>query len=172
MPAAFLEIDKANLRKARFLRIATPLGWTRIAGNLGLLEPLTAYITPLPDDVEAVAHAVMIYNPRHWVISIAEREAIEQSYDEVRASTLPSDLPVIVLTAENGVEAWQTAGNQVDQAQRDAWMQMQKELSELTTQGQWIIVEDSGHYLYMDRPDAVINAILSTLSAKTNEASN
>ena len=105
----------------------------------------------------------MIYNPKHWSTAVAEREALEESYRQVKLKSLPSDMPLIVLTAENGVDAWRYSTSPVDSAAKTMWMEMQKELSQLSTKGQWLIVEDSGHYIYFDRPDSIINATISLL---------
>ncbi len=117
----------------------------------------------MPDKLQATAKAIMFYNVRHWQTSIAERESINQSFDEVRTTHLPSELHLIVLTAFNGVEAWQPTGSTIDQATRDTWMDLQRELTGLTTHSEWVVVESSGHYIQLDRPEAVVDAILKEL---------
>ena len=161
MPADYLKTDENNLRRARWLRQITPFGLTRLAGRLGTLDTFETYLAPLPDDIEPAAWAMMIYNPQHWSISVAEREAIETSYQQVRATRLPEDLPLTVLTAEHGMEAWQPAAGATDAAARAIWMDLQAELAGLTAHGQWIIVRDSGHYIYFDQPQAIVEAVAS-----------
>jgi pimeloyl-ACP methyl ester carboxylesterase len=163
MPPTFLQVDETNLQRARALRLVTPLGLTRLAGNAGLLELSARYLAPLPDKDEAAARAIMIYNPQHWQTSVAEREVITASYNEVRAARLRPDLTLVVLIAANGVEAWQTSSGAVDQAARDTWMGLQRELAGLTTRSRSIVVDTGGHYIQLDRPDAVIDAILQDL---------
>src|SRR5438128_1221023 len=102
----------------------------------------------------------MVYNARHWQTSVAERALIEARFDEVRASPLPLDLRLIVFTAANGVQAWQPTGGPIDLTTRTAWTSLQRELTVLTARSQWIIVENSGHYIQLDQPDAVASAIL------------
>lgn len=159
MPPAFLQVDEANLQRSRVLGIITPLGFTRIAGNLGLLESYAQYLRPLPDSVKATAKAIMFYNPAHWQTSVAERNVIEVSYDEIRAMAIPRAMRLVVLTADKGVEAWRTSSSPVDKTTRDKWMALQRELAGLTDRSEWIIVENSGHYIQLDHPGAITEAI-------------
>lgn len=41
----------------------------------------------------------------------------------------------------------------------DAWEKMQEELVHLSTRGTQTIAKNSGHYIQLDRPDVVIDAI-------------
>ena len=43
----------------------------------------------------------------------------------------------------------------------DAWQQMQEELAQLSTKGTQVIAKNSGHYIQLDRPDLVIEAVRS-----------
>ena len=163
MPPAYLQTDEDNLRRARWLRFTTPLGLTRLAGMAGGLDAFESYLAPLPTEVERAAWARMIYNPQHWSTAVAEREAIEESYEQVRDTHLPETMPLIVLTAENGVEAWRAAASPDpagDKAQA-TWMEMQQELVDLSQNGEWVVVKGSGHYIYFDQPTAIIDAVLS-----------
>jgi len=160
MPPAFLQVDEANFQKAKVLEVITPLGLTRLAGQVGLLDSFESYLSPLPEKAKAAAIALMIYNTRHWQTAVAERELIEASFDQVRASRLPPDLRVTVLTAANGVEAWQPPDSNIDAQTRNAWVSLQRQLAMLTARSAWVVVANSGHYIQLDRPDAVADAIL------------
>jgi pimeloyl-ACP methyl ester carboxylesterase len=105
MPAEYLQVDENNYRNAQVLQAITPIGVTRIAGNLGSLGAFDAYLAPLQGQGADAAWAKMIYNPQHWATAVAERAVIDDSYAEVRATRLPADLPLVVLIAERGDEA-------------------------------------------------------------------
>ena len=168
MPASFLVVDETNYRNARILGIITPLGLTRLAGEFGFLDSSEHYLAPLPENARAAVKAIMIYNPRHWQTSVEERKLIEVSFEQVRAALLPQNLRLIVLSAANGVEAWQPPGGTIDQATRDLWMSLQGELTTLTARSEWVKVENSGHYIQLDRPDAVVTAILKLIPVPAN----
>jgi pimeloyl-ACP methyl ester carboxylesterase len=163
MPPEFLRVDQANLQYAQVLSIATPLGLTRLAGGAGALDSHMSYLNPLPADGKAAARATMFYNPRHWETSLAERGVIEESFAQVRETILPHAIPLRVLIGERGADAWQPAGTILSQSARDQWMALQQEHAVLSSEGEWVIIEDSGHYIHLDRPDAVIEAILALL---------
>ena len=163
MPPEYLVLDKKNLQHAKQLKLTTPLGITRFAGMTGSLDAFEAYLSPLQNDIEREAWSLMIYNPKHWSTAVAERESIEESYRQVKLTSLPQDLPLVVLTAENGIEAWNSSESPINDKAKATWMQMQRELSQLSSQSQWIIIKNSGHYIYFDQPDAIINAALSLL---------
>jgi pimeloyl-ACP methyl ester carboxylesterase len=40
-----------------------------------------------------------------------------------------------------------------------AWQQMQEELAHLSTRGTHTIAKNSGHYVQLDRPDLVVEAV-------------
>lgn len=159
MPPEYLERDEANLDRARWLRLLTPLGITRLAGNAGRLDTFEIFLAPLPAEIEATAWAMQIYNPNHWATSVAEREAIDESYRQVKSTQLPANLSLIVLTAENGVEAWQAEDEATNDATQEAWVELQVELTRLNSNSQWITVKDSGHYVYFDQPQAIVDAV-------------
>jgi pimeloyl-ACP methyl ester carboxylesterase len=163
MPPEYLQIDQRNLRNARLLRVITPMGITRVLGRLAMLDAFESYLAPLPDDLEAAGWARIIYNPAHWETSLAEREASEASYAMVRQTNLPDDLPLVVITARQGVDAWRPAGYAPDENARQIWMDMQREQSELTDQGEWVVIEDSGHYVYFDAPEAITDAVIEMM---------
>jgi pimeloyl-ACP methyl ester carboxylesterase len=161
MPADYLRTDEENLRNARLLRIVTPAGITRLAGMAGRLDGFESYLSPLPDTTEPAAWATMIYNPQHWTTAVFEREAIAESYRQAGETALPPGLPLVVLTAEHGLEAWRGSRGPAGEAAGLAWMGMQEELAGLSSDSQWKVVAGSGHYIHLDRPDSVVEAVLS-----------
>jgi pimeloyl-ACP methyl ester carboxylesterase len=163
LPPSFYAADQSNYQRAQFLNLIAPIGLARMGGNVGLLNGAINYLAPLPEETNAAARAIMLYNPSHWQTSIAERDVIDTSYDQVRKATRRSDLPLIVLMADRGVEAWQTGSTVIDQATRDTWTQLQRELAALSTKGELVVVKNSGHYIHIDQPDAVVDAILKVI---------
>ena len=80
---------------------------------------------------------------------LREGEAWRQSFPQVRACSF-GDKPLIVLTGARG------AGPQW----RAMWVNgMQAELARLSTRGKQIVLENSGHAVPFDAPDAVTDAI-------------
>ena len=69
-------------------------------------------------------------------------------------------IPVIVLTAGDRLE-WG------DNASAGAWkrQQLQRELSTMSAQGEWIVVPGANHYIQLPKPSAVVEAIQRVVSA-------
>jgi pimeloyl-ACP methyl ester carboxylesterase len=162
IPAA-LEVDQRNYERTRWLRWLTPFGVTRIAGRLGWLDELEAYLAPLPDEQQRAAWALMVYDPGHWATALAEREAIDESYRQAVEARLPPALPLVVLTAEHGDEAWRSPDEPPEAEDHATWMALQRELAALTANSRWVIVEGSGHYIYFDQPQAIVDAVVGLL---------
>jgi pimeloyl-ACP methyl ester carboxylesterase len=163
MPTDYRRIDETNLRNAQVLQIITPFGITRLIGQNGALDGYERYLAPLPDASEAAAWALMIYNPQHWATAVSERQASPESYQQARDSNLAHGLPLTVLSAENGVAAWKSPDFEISAESRAIWMVLQREQAGLSTNSRWIIVPASGHYIHLDQPSAVIEAVLSML---------
>lgn len=163
MPAGYQQIDQNNLRDAQTLKLISPFGITRMLIQNPTFGRFESYIAPLPDTVKAQARALMVHNPQHWATAVAEREASPESYAQARESTLPDRLPLIVLSAENGVEAWKSPNMVITTEDRQTWMALQKELAELSNNSRWVIVPGGGHYIHLEQPEVVVDAIRSML---------
>ena len=159
MPPEAMKVDLRNLNNARILRFLTPAGYTRLLGSFGMLHDFEAFLAPLPDDVEPAAWARMIYRPAHWDTAVAEREDIALTYAQASAASLPRDLPLIVMTAENGWQTWQIGSESNDAAWRAMWLTLQEEQSHLTAKGRWQVVSKGGHYLYYEQPTLIADTI-------------
>jgi pimeloyl-ACP methyl ester carboxylesterase len=76
----------------------------------------------------------------------AEVDGMDESRQEVRDSGTLGEIPLVVISR--------------DPIQSDEqWKQMQRELTQLSSRETQIIAKDSGHFIQVDRPDVVIDAI-------------
>lgn len=89
-------------------------------------------------------------------------ENIEVSEEQVAGTEL-GDIPLIVLVAaEPGASPMEP---ECAQALQQAWIALQEEQSTISTQGSLILVEDSGHYVYINQPQIVIDVIREVVEA-------
>lgn len=86
--------------------------------------------------------------------TIAEYRAFPLGSDEIRAAGTFGAYPVRVLTATN---------HPVSPAREQLWEAMLGELAAEASHGEQIIVHGAGHYIQLDRPDGVVQAILEML---------
>ncbi|KOS60344.1 alpha/beta hydrolase [Lysinibacillus agricola] len=83
-------------------------------------------------------------------------DEIEESFEQVRTSKSFGNTPLIVVTG--GLQPFHTKESMA------AWMRLQEELANLSTNNQHIIVEDAGHVIHFDKPDVVIGILRDILS--------
>src|SRR5690349_15972066 len=89
---------------------------------------------------------------------LREGEAWRQSFPQVRACNF-GDKPLIVLTG----------ARDADPRWRAMWVNgMQAELARLSTRGKQIILENSGHAITFDGPNAVADAIRAVYTIAKN----
>jgi pimeloyl-ACP methyl ester carboxylesterase len=87
--------------------------------------------------------------------TIAEYRAFARASDQMRAAGPFGSYRVRVLTATNH-NGWSAA-------QESLWRSMLASLAAEAVDGQQIVVQGSGHHIQLDRPDVVVDTILSVL---------
>ncbi len=87
-----------------------------------------------------------------------ELAAMEVSLQQVGAADrMLGDRPLIVLTQTDRV--------------RDFWTKLQQDLSSLSSNSEWIAVEDAGHFIQLDQPQVVIEAVRRVVEAARSNSS-
>jgi len=132
------------------------------------LVPQTISNPGLPDEAYAQLQAITA-TTGFFEMFLAEMNAIEESSAEVRFLKITSfgNLPLIVLSAGR----FDATPLLSDAENQRLWKEMQTQQSELTalsSESQQIIAEQSGHFIQLDQPDLVIDAIREILNALQN----
>ena len=133
------------------------LNFYRVLGRLGVARlfgvPLGRSVTPslnhLPDDV--VFRMVMFSVEEDTLQSFIGTEDMAND-DQLRAARSLGEMPVVVLTADSSLDT-------------PNWESVQQNLVALSTNSQWIVVEDSSHDIHLDQPQQVASAILNVIEA-------
>jgi pimeloyl-ACP methyl ester carboxylesterase len=142
LPIELSDMEGSWLRQAEFLEFGMPFGIPRLLGLCGENPAVRA--------VECNFHTARE--------GIAEMKAFRESSAQVAATGSLGDLPMVVLSHDPDKPS---ADFPADVAKRtnDAWEKMQEEMAHLSTRGTQEIAKNSGHYIQMDRPDLVIDAV-------------
>jgi pimeloyl-ACP methyl ester carboxylesterase len=74
------------------------------------------------------------------------------------------DLPLVVLSHGQPM-LMPGLTDAVNQANEQLWQQLQAELAGLSSRGRLVVARDSGHYIQLERPQLVIDAIAEVLTA-------
>ena len=130
------------------LRIAkhlAPFGLVRMSGILDRRVERGAGSDELKSQLKAIYHQSHILDTV-W----RESEAFNLDINATQPPSPIGDLPLIVLT--RGI-------SDTSQQERDARNQLQQELTLLSTNGKQIIASESGHHIYADQPELLIESV-------------
>ncbi len=142
LPPALNDLDATWLREQEFFEFAMPFGLPRLLGFCG-------------NDAERRAAECNFHNVREGV---AELKAISESAAQTAATGPFGDLPLAVLSSDPDLPEPDLPEDLVKPTSA-AWQQMQIELAHLSSRSTHTIAKNSGHYIQLDRPDVVIEAV-------------
>jgi pimeloyl-ACP methyl ester carboxylesterase len=147
------------------LRFLATIGVTRLPYTLGAETP--GLTSPELEDEQAA-----ISSHRKHIFAIAdETSSLEESFAENRTRPMSlGDKPLMVLTAGSV----QTEGTGLSPEQADQLDKLHSEsqaaLTRRSENARQIIAEDSGHYIQVERPELVRDAIRQVVEAARNGA--
>ncbi len=156
-------------------------GRKQVTGLLNILRPLNSIglVTPvlksnakmllstLPEGVQEMGLAVALQEPFFTTV-VAETEAIEDTFSEIRGAQITTlgEIPLVVLTAVDQFDALEGQVSAEDIAQlKRIVRKLQEELAALSPNGKLVPVHASGHFIQVDQPQAVIDAIHEVFEA-------
>ena len=142
LPPALNDMDATWLREQEFMEFVMPFGIPRLMGFCG-------------SDAEVRAAECNFHNAREGV---AESKAISESAAQAATAGKIGDMPLTVLSEDPNQPQPDLPEDLVKPAS-DAWQQMQDELAHLSSRGTRVIAKNSGHFIQLDRPDVVIEAV-------------
>ena len=142
LPPTLNDMDATWLREQEFMEFTMPFGIPRLMGFCG-------------PGAEVRAAECNFHNAREGV---AESKAISESAAQAATAGKLGDMPLAVLSEDPNQPQPDLPEDLVKPAS-DAWQQMQDELAHLSTRGTHVIVKNSGHFIQLDRPDVVVEAV-------------
>jgi pimeloyl-ACP methyl ester carboxylesterase len=89
----------------------------------------------------------------------AEINGMSESFHEVRSSGTLGEIPLVVISHDPQTALGSGVPSQSDRQFQILWTQMQRELTQLSSRGTQFIAKDSGHFIQLERPDVVVDAI-------------
>jgi hypothetical protein len=151
------------------LKILATIGVTRLPYTLGGEAPGQTSPDLLDEQAAISSH-------RKDAFAVAdETSSLEESFDENRAAPMSlGDKPLIVLTAGplpsevlTSHDLSQEQAHQMDELHSES----QIDLTLRSQNAKQVIVEDSGHYIHVEHPDLVKDAIRQVVEAARNSNS-
>src|SRR5713101_6164073 len=142
-------------RLTAFLVSAGALGIARFSVSLvsgGALnqtvEHILAPVKKLPSELWPILKAIWV-QPKFFEALASEMECLPESAAQVAASGAYGDMPLVVLSAGDATTA----------------KTMEQEAVRLSSNGKIIVVPNSGHWIQLDQPQVVIDAIREVLQS-------
>ncbi len=101
------------------------------------------FLPTMPEDFQEAYHKQFVREGNY--------DEFMESLEQLRDTKRLLDVPLIVLSA--GKKAHYSAESQA------LWNDMQRELLEISSQGELVIAENSAHYIQRDEPEVVVDAV-------------
>jgi pimeloyl-ACP methyl ester carboxylesterase len=157
---AVAKLSEPKLVKLRE-KVGAALNWA------GVVRAATAAEEKPPHVPERAFKAIKAYGPTSFGSMLKEEEAIDETLAEAGTFRQLGDRPLFVLTemapySEQALAYWNITAAQAKKYQ-DISNQMQEEFTAWSSQSQYQMISDSGHYIQFDRPDVVIAAVRSVV---------
>jgi pimeloyl-ACP methyl ester carboxylesterase len=146
LPPAVNDIAAGWVREQEFFEFTMPFGLPRWLGFCS-------------SDAEVRAADCNFRNLRE---SVAELKSISESAAQTAATGTLGDLPLAVLSQDPDAPQYDLPEDLVEPTNH-AWQQMQNELAQLSSRSAHGTAKYSGHYIQLDRPELVIDAIQSLI---------
>jgi pimeloyl-ACP methyl ester carboxylesterase len=145
------DVIEQSLPLNRAMGTLASLGQVRVFAELGILpigDMLKADL--LPEELRAV-YSEAYYSPMFWTTMNDEYSAMEESAVELQDIGSLGDLPMRVI---------QAGTRPVDDYPPDAiWNEVQSRLAALSSSAQLTVADMSGHFVQLEQPDLVIDAV-------------
>jgi pimeloyl-ACP methyl ester carboxylesterase len=148
LPPMLKDLDRTWIREQEFFEFTMPFGLPRLLGFCS-------------NDAQARAAECNFHSLRE---SVAELKSISESAAQTAATGSLGDMPLVVLSQDPDAPQYDLPEDIVKPTS-EAWQQMQKELAQLSTRSTQVIAKNSGHYIQLNRPDLVVDAIRQVIRA-------
>ena len=170
--AEFRTFANAGKSMLPAMRAMTILGIPRLLASFDNLPPfLTSQEAKVPEAIRPMLRAGWLRTS--YITTLAdEGEALIETLEQVRHSGSLGDLPLVVVTA-TGPVWWPDMPGQVNQTKfRKMWLDLQQELTKLSSTSRQVFADQSSHFIQFDQPALVIDAIRQMVSTSRRTSKN
>lgn len=168
MPEAIAKMQATSTKAVGCL-----FGLLRAMSSIGLLAPLAemkrnVWPVPIPPEARAAYLSLVFRGPQYFETAARETLAMPDSLALVRARHIKSlgDIPLAIISAGRPAIS---AGHGISEADAERFKEVAAELhtemAALSTRGKRVIAEESGHYVQVNQPGIVVDAIREVVEA-------
>jgi pimeloyl-ACP methyl ester carboxylesterase len=156
-PEAFHELPSPALRKKLIAERHREAPWLYFKVATGISRLLGGYCNPNTSQrilaVEGLARAEDCRSSyiNSW---LGEWDDFESSAEQVSKLPCCDSIPLVVVSQDSG-----SSNSSERKGGGSTWDSVQQQLTHLSSRGKRIIAKNSGHYVMVDRPDVVLDAL-------------
>ncbi|MDP4089391.1 MAG: alpha/beta hydrolase [Bacillota bacterium] len=140
---------KSDIRKYSADRFFANMGGVRLAYSLNILKSEEPYLKNLTDEEKALFQSQRV-TPKYYAAMSSELKVLRDYKGEIQKAGALKDTFLEVLTPSSKFG---------DDERDKAYDEVQKKLAAMSSGGDQMLVERTGSYIQIDRPDAVVNAV-------------
>ena len=157
--AEFRTFVNAGKSMLPLLRAMTILGMPRFFASFDRLPPmLRQQEEKVPGNIRPMLRAGWLRTSYPRTLS-DESDALVETLEQVRRTGSLGELPLVVLTA-TGPVWWPDMPGAVNPTKfRRMWVDLQQDLTKLSSNSRQILAEQSGHFVQFDQPELIVAAI-------------
>jgi pimeloyl-ACP methyl ester carboxylesterase len=134
--------------------LAESMGFEEFFFGMRASGEFVGFPAPGVTEEDTETYVALAARQSFWETAYSELVSAGHSLDQTRAAGDLDDLPLIVLSATLPF------GDTPEEAEAQGlWIEAQEAQAALSTQGEFLAVEDSRHYIYVDQPQVVIDAV-------------
>jgi pimeloyl-ACP methyl ester carboxylesterase len=159
--------EKSRKSMVLFFRLVQAAAATGLPALFPGLLPRQAFAN-VPRQAHEAYSSFFLSGPKHYEAVIRETSSVGENYGALRAAQITTlgDIPLLVLSAPDQFAALERFVSAEDLAQTKAVSnELHAELAALSSNGKQVIVRDSRHYIQVDQPEMVIDAIREVVEA-------
>ena len=157
--AEFRAFANAGKSMLPVIRVMTMLGITRLMATYEQLPPLlTQQEAKVAPEIRPMLRAGWLRTGYYSTLT-DESDGLIETLEQVRRSGSLGNLPLVVVTA-TGPIWWPDMPGQVNPTKfRNMWLELQQNLTTLSTNSHQVFADQSSHFIPFDQPDLVTNAV-------------
>ncbi len=134
--------------------LAEKMGFEEFFLGMRVSGEYVGFPAPGVTEEDTETYVALAARQSFWETAYSELVSAGHSLDQTRAAGDLGNLPLIVLSATLPF------GDTPEEVEAQGfWVQAQEAQASLSTRGEFIAVEDSRHYIYVDQPRVVIDAV-------------
>jgi pimeloyl-ACP methyl ester carboxylesterase len=146
-----------------FVSIGAALGLVRFFGTIGIFELIKPQLKQF-DRLSLKYVKRSFYSPRHWLTMAREMWGLDTSAKQLKVADNLGDLPIISIKSETFLRpllGLKLLSLPASDRVRD---RMHNDLLNLSTNCLQVFASDSSHFVWIDEPNLIVNAVGTLLS--------